>query len=1490
MERRQLKARRVFLLAFLFFSLLLSSSVPYLSCAEDQINFGVVAQNIDQENIKEHLMFLTQVASRVTGYPGFFKAADYIASKFKDYGLEVSLENYTITVPIDHGAKITLKDGLSFEAYVLWPNHVNPSPYESPSGGDKLVYVGAGDFSSYDGKDIANKFVLMDENSRWYWSVAAQYGAKGVIYRQEDETTRSEAIWKIGSLPLYFPRLFVRSKDGEQLLKLLASTGEIEIHVESNMTWERISVPNIVGYVEGTGPHSNEVIVVSAYFDSWSIVPALSPGATDALGIATLLELARFLSEHPPDRSIILVALSGHWESLWGAREFVDSHLKDIGRTIKVFASLDLATDSQQIGIYNGAQGGVGYIPTYVYQNPATLNARYSWLVTKFFGEYLDKMREIWGTDFGETFVDRILLTHPSYIKVNAPMEFAGTTMFDSEPYTLACYGGGFAYHTTNAIRLYMKTPLDTYDRLNLRNLWPQVKFISSTLWGLANEPTLTIVQNPFRFGPPDWGFATLTIVTSIYNRSTAFWDPVDVHRRPELWKDMLVFFSMGGAPAGIAGGGGVSGGLSGFVMPDENGEAVIKGVKPFSLGYVDAFVVNRTNGRIEWATDLGAYQAPPAGKNVNIASANFRRMIAIFECASVYMFSAFNPVDFSPASALLIYNHLSHGPMIYQSSLSTPITALGGAGVGDSIVFVEPDTPTEIFISAPGRRFPMGILINATENNPHGYGLRVPQGQTLRINQTSYNLLKDLYFVNHGRVKTAMDYYTYNPIVTDFHKYSTEYLKSAREAESNDSQSLIYGYSFAGWCYEQRSYFGTVDVIFEAIQTSVIFFIALIPFAVTLEKLIMSTREGAKRLCGILVVFVIFLIVLGSFHPGFHLASNIIMVLMSFGMLAVTLPLFGFVFAETRTSVKEFRESEVGVHSAEISRADAIFHAFSVSIQNMRRRKFRTLLTMCSICIVVFSLVTFTSFALIPMPRGEEYEAEPLYQGIFLRKPTWAVIPEGIYHQLKIQYGDSAKVVPRSWFLMPTMGTGIGYYPFSPNLKTQIGAILFLDCAEDDVTSIWNRIGVKGRWFVESDLYTALISETTAANLTSELGRPIDVDSKIEMWGLNLSVAGIFDGDRVIAELDQEPITPRVPVAGAGGGAVLVKPPHFSGNKVIIMPFKLALKFPELYNLMNLAIKPDNSSVISSIATSLVLRSAIDVYSTVSNQSNTVRTLRYRTWFNTVGIETLIIPLVISGLTILNIMLSSVYERIKEISVYMSVGLSPLHVAGMFLAESLTYALAACVIGYLSGIMGCFILGYLNLYPPEFYPNYSSVFVVITILSSLVLTLISCIYPASKASRLVTPSLERKWRLRPPPKGSNVWTIPTPFGGSKDEVNGVLRFLKEFLSVHTIERTGTFCAEDMKLTTKAVEGREVESLEVKVRLAPYDIGLFQDVSIEAIKVHPEEERYGLTILIKKITGTQDAWITSNRTFIDSLRKQMLIWRTLPAKERERYK
>ena len=75
-------------------------------------------------------------------------------------------------------------------------------------------------------------------------------------------------------------------------------------------------------------------------------------------------------------------------------------------------------------------------------------------------------------------------------------------------------------------------------------------------------------------------------------------------------------------------------------------------------------------------------------------------------------------------------------------------------------------------------------------------------------------------------------------------------------------------------------------------------------------------------------------------------------------------------------------------------------------------------------------------------------------------------------------------------------------------------------------------------------------------------------------------------------------------------------------------------------------------------------------------------RTYRYSSIGSTSisGAGTLAIPILIAALIVLNTMLGAVFERQKEIHIFSSIGLAPNHVAMLFMAESLVYAIiGAC-------------------------------------------------------------------------------------------------------------------------------------------------------------------------------------------------------------------
>ena len=88
---------------------------------------------------------------------------------------------------------------------------------------------------------------------------------------------------------------------------------------------------------------------------------------------------------------------------------------------------------------------------------------------------------------------------------------------------------------------------------------------------------------------------------------------------------------------------------------------------------------------------------------------------------------------------------------------------------------------------------------------------------------------------------------------------------------------------------------------------------------------------------------------------------------------------------------------------------------------------------------------------------------------------------------------------------------------------------------------------------------------------------------------------------------------------------------------------------------------------------------------------------------------ELIFFPIIIASLIVLNTMLGSVFERIKEIHIFSSIGLAPSHIGMLFIAEALVYAILGSVAGYLLGQFTSKILVWTH-WLPDLYLNFSSV------------------------------------------------------------------------------------------------------------------------------------------------------------------------------------
>ena len=210
-----------------------------------------------------------------------------------------------------------------------------------------LYYVGSGSLTELDGVPIAGSIVVMEFDSGRNWQTLASLGAKALIYLDRG-TTRSKFFFteKHELSPLQFPCFWIDETEGSSLLGIRRDKpGTMlaqNIALHAAVSWEEVLARNIYTVIPGSDDKlKEEVVILEAFFDSDEFIAGLAPGADAAVSIATLLEIAETLTNNPPKRSVLLIASSGHAQTLAGMREMIWSlnerskELRDMRRDLQ---------------------------------------------------------------------------------------------------------------------------------------------------------------------------------------------------------------------------------------------------------------------------------------------------------------------------------------------------------------------------------------------------------------------------------------------------------------------------------------------------------------------------------------------------------------------------------------------------------------------------------------------------------------------------------------------------------------------------------------------------------------------------------------------------------------------------------------------------------------------------------------------------------------------------------------------------------------------------------------------------------------------------------------------------------------------------------------------------------------------------------------------------------------------------------------------------
>jgi len=507
--------------------------------------------------------------------------------------------------------------------------------------------------------------------------------------------------------------------------------------------------------------------------------------------------------------------------------------------------------------------------------------------------------------------------------------------------------------------------------------------------------------------------------------------------------------------------------------------------------------------------------------------------------------------------------------------------------------------------------------------------------------------------------------------------------------------------------------------------------------------------------------------------------------------------------------------------------------------------------------------------------------ESKTNYKGIFIKSATWDSIPDEVVNTL-ISTIDlkNVKVSKRLWLYPPSGREEI--YLYYSNKTIGVTALVGLSAYEANFSFEENqrlKDAVIGSWFSEETMKGIILP------LSFKKKYGIEVGDKVRLYGIELTVYGFFNPQimlKIARDPDNMPLVPVDPETVAQQTIMEQRElTYFSWDSVAIVPSPLLEKFHESHCVSVYLIINPNSKIIEKLSD---FAKAYSDYVILVADGKKIVDYRNVLAIKSVGAELVIVPTLIAILVIFNTILSNIMERVKEMSIYSALGLTPSHIAGLFLAEALTYAIIGGVLGYTMGIVFLSSLSKLAVFPPGFIPNYSSGFVINTILFTMGSIIIASLYPLYKASKLVTPSLERKWRLRAVKERDQI-IVALPFVANGEEVPVVLYYIAEFFESHKGERIEVFSTRELNFTASR-EPLKCD-LNAVVSVEPYEAGVTQHVKIIVTDIGGN--RYTFHLIIKRLSGIISAWQASLYKFVNEVRKQFLLWRTLTPQDREQY-
>lgn len=1459
-----------------------------------------IAARITPEGLQQHIRVLSSIPSRLTGTEGADRAADYIVEQFKALGVGAPVvEEFPVTVPVHSRAEIRTA-GAVYTMHPIYPNGICPAGLPPEGLPTRLVYGGFGRLADVAGKDLTDATVVVETGDRELWLYLIDLGAHAIIFVERQRPMRSLELFTQTGSHQSVPRFWLTASEGAPLVERLRK-GDLPATLYSDARWESRRGKNIWVEIPGVSdaPHNaDEFVVICAYYDSSSFVPDLAPGAEQACGIAALLELAKIIRDHPFEKRVRLLALSGHFQALEGARRYVwehvgrhDAPMRDVSPIDHAaFFTLDLSSNSRRMGLFYGGH--------FFQQLANNLKPRLSDLGRRA-SEYAGEIAAALEMSPDTVFVDTINPTAGKEWTNYLPTLMA----LDHEAALLAGIPA-LAFVTTNDTRIYAGTPNDT--DVNIDSLTTQTRLLACLLPNAFNVEGRYLKRSLPRS------------MCRIKGRAVSF-DPRE-----------------GYLPSKPVAGGVVTSRRQGDVVPfftgvyvrlvttvDENGEFEYVGMGskaevPYHMCIMSFEPYMTEDGRITWAPDFGQMGRESYPITLLPVQKHMELMCVAFECKPLEIYSLFDPRNYNYLVSLQLLEAGSNStPPIYGTTMVQP--AWPSYFAPTVSLFVPPETRLKVTASAGPLRKRM-VFLNVPEERPEdqrfntGDGFAVDDMSSIRL--AYYQSAHDMWRLNESRIQFFGEHGIQNDRVNELHGMAANALAEAEGYLEDRDYVNFYGAARRALSLESWAYPDVVGMANDTVRGLIFYLALLLPFAFVMERLFLAGRRIETRILGITAFFIVMFFILRFSHPGFLIVLSPMVVLLGFVVAVLSLTVILIVMGKLEYLVSKRKTAQQGEHETGVHRVSGFAVALEMGIANMRRRRARTVLTSITLIILTFSVLSFVSVrSQVRLQRYVYKEGATPYSGILLRTMRWEPLPFETYASLRNELEDIALVAPRRWYYgaLVLNQTAIDMQ-FGDTIRS-LKAVLGLTAQEQQFVDVQSGLLGDSRWLspetpgqeptaeILLPLNLAIdflgLSEREASDSSSAALSPSDkagianamLGKKVKLLGREFDVVGVFDWERMneVVDLDGEGLTPYDPLQmekknqeeGVPDPEEIQRYIHHSFKDVAILPEHVLGSLAG--ELRSVAIRPYNPADVEPLAKNLVRQ--MD-YILFANIDGVPTLLSSRSATSIAEYWNLAILMLIAALIVFNTMLGSVYERTKEIGTYTALGIAPSHIAWLFLVEAAVFSIIGVMAGYVLGqsvsrtvhVLDITALGALNL-------NYSSLAAVGACLVVMAIVMLSAAYPARKASEIGVPDIDRRWKL--PKTKEAVIILDLPFTVSPGEAQGLVAFLKEYLDSHVDVSVGSFYVEDIEAGPK-VSGNGGTGVKGRFWLTPFDLGVSQYTTFALRKIRGLDV-LGVCVRIDRLSGDAGSWRRANGHFMTDMRSQFLIWRNLSPAVRAEY-